>query len=272
MTQGCFFVHHRAEPHFNMAFDEWLLGEALDSPGFVALRLYSWAEGTVTFGFNQHKETALDWTHLGATPAIRRVTGGRALYHDLSELTYAVVVNQQGLAGHPLGGTLTQSSGMIAEGLVSFLSHLGIRTDYQRQSSPENSRPGFFHKAPCFASVSKYEVIHEHTKIIASAQKRLSGCLLQHGAIKLNGLATHPALAGVDGTTSGIPGSYSLDEFARLAGLFCDTFAEVTGIPFRDGQLDGSQNLHVDRLVAYLKINPYARREIIKQATDANSL
>jgi len=166
-----------------MGFDEWLLERALDRPGSVALRLYQWQVGTITFGYNQRSESALMWSGIGTTPVIRRVTGGRALYHDPSELTYSIVINQEGLGGMPLGGSLSESSGAISEALVQFLGMLGVRSEYQRSSSPVNSRPDFFHKAPCFASTAKYEVIGREGKVIASAQKRLGHCLLQHGAI-----------------------------------------------------------------------------------------
>jgi lipoate-protein ligase A len=272
MIFGQFFSHYQEEPHFNMGFDEWLLTNALHTPGFIGVRLYSWRIGAITFGFNQHRETALDWSRLGETPAIRRVTGGRALYHDQSEVTYAVAVNQQGLSGHPLGGSLRETSEAIAGALVVFLSGVGFQTDYERKSSAENAHPSFFHKAPCFASRAKYEILHDQQKIIASAQKRLSSCLLQHGAIKLRGLASHPSLPGVPGIVERPQGIPNSEEFAELAELLRGAATKKFGIPFRDGQLDESQIMLRDQIVAGVKKNPLGQREIIKQRTDANSL
>ncbi|MCK4573421.1 MAG: hypothetical protein KAU36_03575, partial [candidate division Zixibacteria bacterium] len=93
MRKILFHNHFAAGPHFNMAFDEWLFARACESPGSIMLRLYSWRPGAITFGFNQKEQTAVDCERLNGTPLIRRVTGGRALYHDPSELTYAIAVN-----------------------------------------------------------------------------------------------------------------------------------------------------------------------------------
>ncbi len=189
-----FYAHESGNPYFNMAFDEWLLARAVKEPGTVFLRLYRWQPGAITFGFNQRQETALDFSRLGGTPVIRRITGGRAIYHDPSEYTYAIVLNTDGLENTCLKGSLSATSQAIAGALVHFLRSLGIVTDYVRQSSRENARPDFFHKAPCFASRAKYELVSESNKIVASAQKRFGTSLLQHGSIKLFGVIAHPAL------------------------------------------------------------------------------
>ncbi len=272
MTTGHFFAHFQGEPHFNMGFDEWLLSEAFDRPGYFAVRLYTWKPGAITFGYNQRHETALDWPHLGETPAIRRVTGGRALYHDPSELTYSVVVNQQDLPVEQLAGSQADSTRLIAETLVLFLSKLGVDTGYIRRSSPENGRPTFFHKAPCFASAAKWEVTRGSEKIIASAQRRHSGCLLQHGSIKLAGLAPHPALAGLSGEANDPLPACPEDRFEQCRTLLRSTFSTQTGILFKDCKLAVPQILHLEEMVARVKKNPLGRREIIKRTAQANSL
>ena len=174
------YSHFAADPYFNMAFDEWMLGQALEHPDRVAIRLYTWKVGAITFGFNQRPESALKLEQLGDTPAIRRATGGRALYHDPGELTYSVALKDSGAVSSMTHGSVAASSAMIADVLVDFLDRIGIQSNYVKQSSRENARPEFFHKAPCFASHARHEVVTGQGKIVASAQRRVEDAILQN--------------------------------------------------------------------------------------------
>jgi lipoate-protein ligase A len=225
---GLFFEHFQGDPYFNMAFDEWLLRRASACRGVVLARLYTWSVGSITFGFNQDRETALDWSRVRETPVIRRITGGRALYHDPSELTYAIAANLS--SGTRLDGTVGDVSRRIARALQQLLDGLSIESQYVRQSSTRNSRPEFFHKAPCFASTAKYELVTGDRKIVASAQKRTRTAFVQHGSIKLSGIAPHPALNGVAFETAGSLQPIDADAFSRAAALFwaaCEVHFDV---------------------------------------------
>ncbi len=196
MIPARFYSHFAFDPFLNMAIDETLFRIALDTPGYVALRLYTWRPGAITFGLNQRRDRAVDQAALGDTTLIRRVTGGRALYHDGSELTYAVVVNTDGPDDARLGGSVAQSSARIAEALTGFLARLGTESQYLRHTVQADKRPSFFHTAPCFASVARHEIVAGQRKVVASAQRRIGPALLQHGSIKIDGVAYHPALDG----------------------------------------------------------------------------
>ena len=233
MKPALFYTHEAADPYFNMAFDEWMLSRVLEEPGLVCLRLYRWRPGAITFGYNQRQETALDFSRLGETPVIRRLTGGRAIYHDPDEFTYAVAFNSAGLKNDRLVGSLSASSHALAGALAYFLKRLGLEADFVRQSARENARPEFFHKAPCFASRAKYELIVENRKIIASAQKRLGTSLLQHGSIKLNGVVSHPALDdGVtgQGLSEQLIVNKDFNETAEIFGEVLASFLNLTPV------------------------------------------
>ena len=68
MDKAYFFSHYSSDPYFNMAFDEWMFARAVSEPEHFYLRLYSWSEGSVTFGYNQNEKTALDFNQIGNTP------------------------------------------------------------------------------------------------------------------------------------------------------------------------------------------------------------
>ncbi len=177
-----------------MGFDEWMLSQAAASPQSLYWRLYTWKTGTITFGFNQRQETAYDHGKLGETPVIRRITGGRAVFHDTSELTYSVAFNSTSPICPELGISPAKSSEFVAQVLAEFLHRLGVSAQWVKKSSPDNAKADFFHKAACFASHAKYELTANGRKIVASARRDWNGGVLQHGSIKLHGLKCHPAL------------------------------------------------------------------------------
>jgi hypothetical protein len=257
-----------------MAVDEWLAWRASLEPGGVYLRLYTWRVGVITIGLHQKKELALDSSRLSGTPVIRRVTGGRAVYHDPSELTYAIAVNTHHLRNPQLVGSLSKTSAAIAEALTRFLIRLGIQSQCERRSSARDSRPTFFHTAPCFDSVSRHEVVTGSRKIIASAQRRIKATILQHGAMKLYGIAPHPALGGQPrrnfcafDTTP-----IAKNRFDLMASLFAQEMGAFFGLLFEERQLGEADWEKVAYRTAILKKNPLARRNFFEHPLPANSL
>jgi lipoate-protein ligase A len=264
MTRAIFYRTFACEPYFNMAFDEWLFRQAVARPATVFLRLYTWRLGAITFGLNQRIESALNLVQARDTTVIRRLTGGRALYHDASELTYALGANTDGLGQVALAGTLAQSSHCVARALASFVSCLGIACDYARVPTGGSARPEFFHKAPCFASTARHEVVSGARKIVASAQRRVGPAFLQHGSIKLRGVATHPALhlemAGCVAVGS-LP-AIAEDEFKPLADIFLEVMSTGLDLPFREERLSAADREEVCAAAETLRQHALHRREI----------
>jgi len=265
MKPALFFKHEAADPYFNMAFDEWMLSRVLNEPGLVCLRLYRWRPGAITFGYNQRQETALDFSRVGDTPVIRRLTGGRAIYHDPSEYTYAVALNNAGLENDKLVGSVSATSHALAGALAHFLKKLGLKADYVRQSARENARPEFFHKAPCFASRAKYELVSENRKIIASAQKRLGTSLLQHGSVKLNGVVSHPALD--DGWLCPVSGKQTVvnKEFNEIAEIFCEAVASFLNLDLSAAENSPEELEKIKDMQILIKKNSLNPRRILNK-------
>lgn len=265
MAKAVFYRHFSGDPLFNMAIDEWLARRASVEPGAVYLRLYTWRIGAVTIGLHQKEELALDFSGLWDTPVIRRVTGGRAVYHDPSELTYAIAFNTRHLPSPQLIGSLGRTSAAIAEALTRFLARLGRQSQYMRRSSPGDSRPARFHTAPCFDSVSRHEVVAGSHKIAASAQRRIRTTVLQHGAIKLNGIAPHPALAGQPQRKAGASDAVPIvkKQFDLMASTFAREMGAFFGLAFEDGQLGEADHEEVAYRTAILKKNPLSRRNFL---------
>jgi len=259
-----FYSHYGADPFFNMAVDDWMLGRALAETPTAMLRLYTWSPSAITFGHNQNSETAVDQLKLGETPLVRRITGGRALLHDASELTYSIAFS-------PVGGRAAPSPSsvydLLASAFVDFLRAIGLPAEYCRISGAHNSRPGFFHKAPCFASHARYEVVSRGRKVVASAARRHGNALLQHGAIKIAGLAAHPALEfglSVGETTPERPAPLSRDRFAELAPLLRQAVGRRLGVDFAPVMLVEEDEKIIRARADFIQKNPQMRRNFTK--------
>ncbi|PWB75470.1 hypothetical protein C3F09_02430 [candidate division GN15 bacterium] len=229
------FITHGGEPHFNMAFDEWLFEQALHDASFVAMRMYSWRPGGITIGLNQRAETALNWQAVGETAVIRRVTGGRALYHDPSELTYAVILGADVTRKLSAGGSTQKVSAVLADGLADFLARQGIGAEFVRRSSPLDRRPVAGQTAPCFASSARYELVSDGRKVVASAQRHIGETILQHGSIKTHGVVPHSALPGIGDTSGSLFDGQSIDyEHVKSAARdFFRAIGETIGVEWQ---------------------------------------
>jgi lipoate-protein ligase A len=273
MLSGRFFSHNAADPVFNMAFDEWMFRRVADCPGSVWVRLYTWDTGTLTFGLNQRQAVAFDAARVGETPVIRRATGGRAVYHDPSELTYAVSLNPHGVDDSRLVGSVGQVYERLAESLQLFLRRLGIDSETTARSSPEDRQPRQLQTAPCFASVARHELTSGGRKVIASAQKQYRGAVLQHGSIKLAGVVPHPALA-IGGGEISAPETKRVESeaFVGFAQELRRAFEDSLGTRLAAREMSGEEAQEVRSMVSWVRKNRLARRDPIKQTTLAKSL
>lgn len=184
------------DPCWNMAVDEWLLRKVSRQRDTIYLRVYSWSRECITIGYHQNYNRAVCHQRLGDTPVVRRVTGGRALLHELSELTYAIAapigsnLSSKELFGH----TLAASGRLIAESLRDALAAVGIPSELVRGIRGGEIGGRQFHSLPCIVSTSRFELVSGRRKLVASAQRRLRGAFLQHGSIKIKPARQHPAL------------------------------------------------------------------------------
>lgn len=264
MASVIVFGTYARDPWFNMGFDEWLMGRVEAQPGQIFVRLYTWQPGAITFGYSQNFTTALDWDRVGKTPVVRRITGGRALYHDPSELTYAVAYSLVGGRDPSFAASVSAGSERLAQFFVSFLQSIGIVARYERTSAPGHNLPEVFHKAPCFASHARYEVVAAGHKLVASAQRQIGSAVLQHGSIKLAGVAGHPALPGLNNSGEAALPALSHGKFAELSGRFVELFEGMYGLRSRPGEVSGDEAALAESIERVRK-SALERRKIFEQ-------
>lgn len=243
-----------------MAFDEAMLATVRCQPGLILIRCYSWSEGTITIGLNQRLERALELSRIGSTPLIRRITGGRAVYHDVAELTYAVAVNTALLGQQRWSGSVSRAHRSIAVGLQSFLGKVGKPSELVSKAA---SRSGLLltkTSQPCFASAARYELMASGKKVAASAQRQVGPALLQHGSIKLDGNFSHPALGGESGI-EGRPQAIEQQRFNSLATTLSEALAAV----FEANPTDAASDLVPPKLLhtqlQFVQSDPLGKRD-----------
>ncbi len=163
----------------NMGIDEVLLASAVARSQPV-LRLYSWDPPAVSIGYAQavERHIHLDRCRQQGIPIVRRMTGGKAVFHDL-EVTYCLSGPPDRI---PFIGDLMTSYRTIASALLRMLTAFGLNG----KMAPADTRASRVGISSCFAAASAYEITIDDRKIIGSAQKRTQNGILQHGSILLD--------------------------------------------------------------------------------------
>ncbi|HOX33606.1 MAG TPA: biotin/lipoate A/B protein ligase family protein [Spirochaetales bacterium] len=145
----------------NMGIDEAVLRAVAGGSSPPTLRLYSWSPACVTVGYFQSLEDEVDLEACRAAgvDAVRRITGGGAVFHE-AEITYSIVLPE----GHPLAPAgILESYELLCGGLVAGLGLLGVEAAFE----PIN------------------DIRAGGRKVSGNAQTRKLGCLLQHGTVLL---------------------------------------------------------------------------------------
>ena len=163
---------------FNDAFTNMAIDEALlINSNIPILRVYSWSPKAVSIGYNQNiiKEINLDYCKKNNIEIVRRLTGGKAVFHD-REITYSFILPEN---NNLLPFEINESYKIIAKALVIALKKVGINSEIKKV--PEKIATPI-----CFNSSNWYELIVNNKKISGSAQRRFNGKVLQHGSILID--------------------------------------------------------------------------------------
>jgi lipoyl(octanoyl) transferase len=173
---------------WNMALDEVLL-DRVASDGRYQLRLYSWAEPTISLGYFQSATERESHRPSSACPLVRRPSGGGALVHD-REVTYALAAPK--LRDARQAQRLYK---LVHEAVCELLRRRGVRADLvDMPESTGSMAPPFL----CFQRRTCGDVLVNGFKVVGSAQRRVRGALLQHGSILLDASPAAPEIPGIE--------------------------------------------------------------------------
>ena len=118
MTNFKFIYHENFDPYFNIACEEYLLKQ---TDGFY-IRLYK-NEPSVIIGSNQNtlQEVNLKECKNLGVKVVRRLTGGGAVYHDLSNVNYSIIAPYNALDG---------SFNSFCAPIIEYLNSIGVKAEF----------------------------------------------------------------------------------------------------------------------------------------------
>ena len=230
----------------NMAVDQ-AIAEAVqrgDAP--PTLRFYSWRPRALSLGYHQPLDLVdRSLARQLGIDVVRRITGGGALLHS-DELTYAMAVPRR----HRLvRGGVRASYAALTQGLAAGLEALGLAPEaVAPERAPEERLPGL-----CFWSPSQHELWVGAHKMVASAQGRVHGGVLQHGSLVMShDLDIYP-LTHTSAPNAGLPGLRDVLSQPTTIGALVQTltqgFAERLRIAPQPGALTPDERHRSDELV-----------------------
>ena len=173
-----------------MALDEAIFKEVNAGNSMPTLRFFTWEQPAISIGYfqNPSSDLRLDLLKEKNIPWVRRITGGRAIFHHL-ELTYSISApHDLTISSNNLffPNDIKGAYYKISQGLAKGFKKLGLPV--KLYSSPKE--PSFSPRATpnplCFSTPSWYEMMIAGKKVVGSAQKRFKNGFLQQGSILLN--------------------------------------------------------------------------------------
>lgn len=247
-----------------------------DSP--AVLRLYRWAPPAVSVGWAQplaDRRDALERLRAQGYGAVRRPTGGGAVLHDV-EVTYAVALPSFGLAAREACARIHVAlrRGLERLGIGGLESAepraVGAAAEFARREGTAGADAGSIVEAgggtavaargvrraapgACFAAASVFELTWRTRKLVGSAQRRLGGAFLQHGAVPLEAgqaplAAVWPDAAGAAASVREAAGRWVLAE--DLERALAAGVAQTFGVDLREDALTPAEEDRARRLAA----------------------
>jgi lipoate-protein ligase A len=164
-----------------MAIDEAIFRDTIDNKKSPTIRFYGWRPAAVSIGYFQDmdKEVNVEKCHAEGVDVVRRISGGKAVFH-CDEITYCVIAsNQEKIFPQNILGTYKIISNCLAMGLA----FLGINANLAETGRALGSND---FSSCCFSLPSRNELLVSGRKICGSAQMRTGGGFLQHGSLLMN--------------------------------------------------------------------------------------
>ena len=142
----------------NMAIDHAICESVANGRENPTIRFYKWKNSSVSLGAYQNpKEINIDFCEKNGIEIVRRMTGGRSVFHSRNDFTYSVIAHIRNF-DYRIGNAYSQ----ICSCIINALKDLGINADLE----------------------NKNDIIVNGKKISGNASKLMDkGIYLQHGTL-----------------------------------------------------------------------------------------
>lgn len=169
--------YHTNNAYYNMALDEVLFQSVINGKRKAAIRLYSWEKPSISIGyFQSHQSIDLQKCQKKSISIVRRMTGGRAVYHH-NELTYCIVSQLTPKEAGQKKKVFSDLSEIILKGIET----LGLQGKLNSDTQGDVKNPN------CFQTKSICEIIDENrNKLVGSAMLIRDQAVIQQGSIPLD--------------------------------------------------------------------------------------
>jgi len=230
----------------NMARDESLMTLVGEGESQPTLRLYQWAQPTISLGYFQPYAAYLALpSPLGELPVVRRLTGGGAILHD-QELTYSLALSTD----EPLlSNGANRLYELMHEAVMRSFGEMGIEASPCGTSDDSTPTRGPFF---CFARRHCFDVIVNGDKMVGSAQRRTRQAILQHGSIVI--------ADDFDVQSASQPNPLPYDAIEKLRKLVPNHAAQTLGQPLALGGWNAHEIKRVEELIVKYRGQAWIRR------------
>src|SRR3989344_3306441 len=114
----------------NMAIDHAVYESVANEREYPTIRFYKWLNSSVSIGAYQNpKEINLDACKKHNIGIVRRMTGGRAVFHDKIDFTYSVIAPIR-VFNYSIGNAYKQ----ICSWMINSLKELGIKAGLENKN------------------------------------------------------------------------------------------------------------------------------------------
>ena len=115
----------------NMAIDEAIVESVSKNKSLPTIRFYKWKNNSVSLGaFQNQNEINLNECRKNNVEVVRRITGGRAVYHDKADFTYSVVAPIK-----IFDDSVSNAYYEICSWIINSLADLGIKAKLENKNN-----------------------------------------------------------------------------------------------------------------------------------------
>ena len=113
----------------NMAIDEAICESVASEEKPPTVRFYKWKNNSVSLASNQNQdEINLELCKKNKVDVVRRITGGRAVYHDKGDFTYSVIAPISAF------GNIQNAYSEICSWIINALGDLGVNSELKNKN------------------------------------------------------------------------------------------------------------------------------------------